>query len=62
MESFITYPVTQTHADIPQEVRESYGLSNRLLRASVGIQHEADLIKDIAQALDTISELEVKTR
>ena len=62
VESFITYPVTQTHADIPQEVRESYGLSNRLLRASVGIEHEADLIKDIAQALETISELEVKTR
>lgn len=58
VESFITYPITQTHADIPEEVRLSYGLSNRLLRVSVGIEHEDDLIADLKQALEKISRLE----
>src|SRR5699024_12370735 len=58
VESVITYPITQTHADIPEEVRLSYGLSNRLLRVSVGIEHEDDLIADLKQALEKISRLE----
>ncbi len=60
VESFLTYPVTQTHMDIPEEVRLSYGLSNRLLRASVGIEHEDDIIEDLEQALAHIATLEVK--
>lgn len=60
VESFLTYPVTQTHMDIPEEVRLSYGLSNRLLRASVGIEHEDDIIEDLEQALAHIQALEVK--
>ena len=59
VESFLTYPVTQTHMDIPEEVRLSYGLSNRLLRASVGVEHEDDIIADLKQALDYIGQLEV---
>src|SRR5690625_4909150 len=59
VESFLTYPVTQTHMDIPQEVRESYGLSNRLLRASVGVEHKDDIIADLAQAFEVVSQLEV---
>ena len=55
VESFITYPATQTHADIPKNVRESYGLSNRLLRVSVGIEHVDDLIHDLDQAFNAIS-------
>lgn len=51
VESFLTYPITQTHMDIPEEVRLSYGLSDRLLRASVGVEHPDDLIYDIDQAL-----------
>ncbi|MGX7197451.1 aminotransferase class I/II-fold pyridoxal phosphate-dependent enzyme [Enterococcus olivae] len=51
VESLITYPTTQTHADIPQEVRESYGLTPDLLRISVGIEQVDDLIKDLEQAL-----------
>lgn len=50
VESFITYPATQTHADIPEEVRTQYGICNRLLRFSVGIEHVDDLIQDLAQA------------
>ena len=38
VESFITYPATQTHADIPEEVRNETGVDNRLLRFSVGIE------------------------
>ncbi|HEX6594118.1 MAG TPA: aminotransferase class I/II-fold pyridoxal phosphate-dependent enzyme [Bacillota bacterium] len=59
VESFITYPVTQTHADIPERIRKSYGLSNQLLRISVGIEHADDLIRDLDQAFHTISQKEV---
>ena len=52
VESFITYPTTQTHADIPQDIRESYGLTADLLRVSVGIEDPQDLIADIIQALN----------
>ena len=38
VESLITYPTTQTHADIPQEVRESYGLTPDLLRISIAME------------------------
>lgn len=50
IETLITYPTTQTHADIPKEVRESYGLTADLLRISVGIEAADDLIADITQA------------
>lgn len=59
VESFLTYPITQTHMDIPKEVRESYGLSNCLLRASVGIEHEDDIIADLEQAFEAITQLGV---
>jgi cystathionine gamma-synthase len=51
VESFITYPATQTHADIPEDIRTGYGVCNRLLRFSVGIEHIEDLIEDVQQAL-----------
>jgi len=51
VESLITYPSTQTHADIPEELRISYGLTADLLRLSIGIEDAADLIDDIRQAL-----------
>jgi cystathionine gamma-synthase len=54
-ESLITYPATQTHADIPECTRESYGLTNRLLRLSVGIEHADDLIADLKQAFDSLT-------
>src|SRR5690625_6922246 len=43
VESFITYPITQTHMDIPPGIRESYGLTDRLLRISVGIEYADDI-------------------
>lgn len=51
VESLITYPATQTHADIPQDVRERLGVTGRLLRLSVGVEDVQDLIDDLAQAL-----------
>ena len=52
VESLVTCPSVQTHADVPVEVRASYGLSDRLMRLSVGIEHVDDLIADLAQAFE----------
>ncbi|GGP09649.1 methionine biosynthesis PLP-dependent protein [Oceanobacillus neutriphilus] len=51
VESFITYPTTQTHADMPEEERNKRGIGNDLLRFSVGIEDAGDIIADIEQAL-----------
>ncbi|MFX3624905.1 MAG: methionine biosynthesis PLP-dependent protein [Ectobacillus sp.] len=51
VESFITYPATQTHADIPEPIRIKRGVCNRLLRFSVGIENAEDLIQDLKQAI-----------
>ena len=52
VESLITYPTTQTHADIPAEVRHSYGLTDDLLRLSIGIEDSRDLVADLLAALE----------
>lgn len=54
VESFITYPTTQTHADIPEVERENRGVDKRLLRFSVGLEEAKDLIVDLKQALAAI--------
>ncbi len=59
VESFITYPATQTHADIPEEVRVSRGVCNKLLRFSVGLEHVDDLIGDLKQAFAKIVQEEL---
>ncbi len=51
VESLITYPMLQTHADIPEEERNAKGINNRLIRLSVGIEHIDDLLGDLSQAL-----------
>lgn len=51
VESLITFPARQTHADIPAEARERLGVTDRLLRLSVGIEACEDLIPDLDQAL-----------
>lgn len=52
IESLITYPATQTHLDIPAEVRHSYGLTDDLLRLSIGIEDAEDLINDLKIVLE----------
>ena len=51
VESLITYPTTQTHADVPEEIRLKNGITPATLRLSVGIENLDDLIKDLEQAL-----------
>ena len=51
-ESLITYPITQTHADLTPEQQLRNGITDRILRISVGIESINDLIKDFEQALD----------
>ena len=51
VESLITFPAVQTHADVDPAVRERLGISNRLLRLSVGIEDPADLRRDLERVL-----------
>jgi cystathionine beta-lyase/cystathionine gamma-synthase len=52
VESMITHPATMTHADVPRDERIARGLSDSLVRLSVGIEDPQDIIDDLAQALD----------
>jgi len=52
VETLITYPVTQTHAELPRQRREQNGIHERLLRLSVGIEDAEDIIGDLRQALE----------
>lgn len=52
VESLITYPMLQTHADVPKEERERRGINDRFLRLSVGIENISDLIEDLKQVFD----------
>lgn len=47
VESFITYPATQTHGDIPAQERTRRGVCDRLLRFSVGVENASDLKNDL---------------
>ena len=51
VESLITIPILQTHADMDAQVREKLGINDCLVRVSVGIEHADDLIADLDQAL-----------
>ncbi len=52
VESLIDHPASMTHASIPKEEREKIGLSDGLLRISVGIENIEDLIEDLRQSLE----------
>ena len=52
VETLITYPTTQTHADVPEELRLKNGITPETLRLSVGIENVEDLIADLEQALN----------
>ena len=51
-ESLITFPATQTHADVPEAEREKLGITACFLRMSVGLEKAEDLIADLDQALN----------
>ena len=52
-ETLITFPATQTHADISPEEREKLGITDAFLRMSVGLENARDLIEDLKQAMET---------
>lgn len=54
-ETLLTYPVTQTHADVPEETRLANGITDCVLRLSAGIEDAEDLINDLKQAIDSFS-------
>lgn len=53
-ESLLTYPITQTHADVPPDVLAANGLTDRILRLSVGIENINDLRADLEQAFAAV--------
>ena len=54
VESLIEHPAIMTHASIDKKIRDSLGITDSLLRLSIGIEDVEDLIDDLNQALDTI--------
>lgn len=55
VESTITIPAFTSHKPIPKEAREQAGISDQLVRFSVGIESSDDLLADLLQALDKVS-------
>lgn len=51
VESLVTFPAVQTHADLEAATRERLGVNDRLLRLSIGLEHPDDLIADLDVAL-----------
>ena len=51
VESLIEHPAIMTHASVPEEVRLALGISDGLIRVSVGIEDVDDLIRDLDSAL-----------
>ncbi|AGF54112.1 MULTISPECIES: trans-sulfuration enzyme family protein [Clostridium] len=54
VETLITYPFTQTHSEIPEEIKQKLGVDEYLLRLSVGIENIDDLINDLDKAINSI--------
>src|SRR5699024_7153363 len=54
VESFITYPATQTHTSITEEESIKRAVSDRLLRFSVGVEKVDDLIEDLTQIFEAL--------
>ena len=54
VESLSGHPASMTHASIPKEEREKTGVSDSLIRLSVGVEDEKDLIEDLSRALELV--------
>ena len=50
-ETLITHPASMTHSDVPEEQRGAAGITNGLVRLSVGLENPEDLIRDLGEAL-----------
>lgn len=51
VESLIGHPAIQTHASVPKEERDKIGITEGLVRLSVGVENVEDLIEDLEQAM-----------
>jgi cystathionine beta-lyase/cystathionine gamma-synthase len=58
VESLIEHPATMSHASMTPELREGAGITENLIRLSIGIEHVEDLIADLDAALATIAKPE----
>jgi cystathionine beta-lyase/cystathionine gamma-synthase len=54
VETMITHPATMTHVDVPKEDRLARGLTDGLVRISVGIEDPEDIVADLAMALEKV--------
>jgi cystathionine beta-lyase/cystathionine gamma-synthase len=54
VESLIEHPATMTHASMPEDVRHRVGITDDLIRVSIGIEHVDDLMADLEQALRVV--------
>jgi len=55
-ESLISHPASTTHSGVPKDVRLAAGVTDGLVRISIGIEHADDLIADLAQALAVLGQ------
>ena len=55
VESLVCHPAVMTHAAVPREDREAIGVTDGLIRLSVGVEDADDLVEDVRQALDVLS-------
>jgi methionine-gamma-lyase len=53
-ESLASHPASTTHSGVPAAIRQRLGVTDGLIRLSIGVEHEDDLIADLAQALATV--------
>jgi cystathionine gamma-synthase len=54
VESLVAHPASMTHAAMDPAARERAGISDTLLRLSIGIEDAEDLVRDLERALDTV--------
>ncbi len=53
-DTLVTHPASTSHVNVPKEQREKFGISDGLIRMSVGLENTEDIIHDIKQALDSL--------
>ena len=52
VESLVCHPATMTHASIPKDIRDKVGITEGLIRLSIGIENIDDLLADLEQAIE----------
>ena len=60
VETLMTYPTTQTHADVPKEIRERNGITESTLRVSVGIEDIEDLLAELETVFREVEQEQAK--